>query len=324
MSIDLGSPALDVLIGLSFIFFVFSLLVTALSEFVAAIWRQRAKTLAKGVRRMMGDATLSGEVLSHPLMQSDVTTPVDKRMPSYVAPRDFALATIDVLGRRANACAERSVEEEKSPGPHRRADRVRRGIETVYPAGPLGEQLRALWDDAELSLQHGTPTLAAFRASLERWFEDAMDRVSGWYKRWSQLVTFVIALALAVGLNVDAIRITERLANDPAVRAAVVSQAETAAEKGGSGGADGASGLNGGSAAPLEAAGKDAEEAIHGVSELELPILWGEANDSVGLSTVAGWLATAIAISLGAPFWFDALGKLAHLKASGKKPEGAG
>lgn len=34
-----------------------------------------------------------------------------------------------------------------------------------------------------------------------------------------------------------------------------------------------------------------------------------------------GWLATALACTLGAPFWFDALGKLIKLRAAGAKPE---
>ena len=34
-----------------------------------------------------------------------------------------------------------------------------------------------------------------------------------------------------------------------------------------------------------------------------------------------GWLITALACTLGAPFWFDALGKLVKLRASGGRPE---
>lgn len=38
---------------------------------------------------------------------------------------------------------------------------------------------------------------------------------------------------------------------------------------------------------------------------------------------VIGWLVTAVAVSLGAPFWFDALGKLANLRGSGPPPSAA-
>ncbi len=36
---------------------------------------------------------------------------------------------------------------------------------------------------------------------------------------------------------------------------------------------------------------------------------------------VLGWIVTALAISLGAPFWFDLLGKLVQLRGTGTKPE---
>lgn len=42
-----------------------------------------------------------------------------------------------------------------------------------------------------------------------------------------------------------------------------------------------------------------------------------------GWETFAGWLITALAISLGAPFWFDLLNKLVQLRSSGKKPDEA-
>jgi hypothetical protein len=35
----------------------------------------------------------------------------------------------------------------------------------------------------------------------------------------------------------------------------------------------------------------------------------------------AGLAITVLAVSLGAPFWFDLLNKLANLRASGPKPQ---
>ena len=39
------------------------------------------------------------------------------------------------------------------------------------------------------------------------------------------------------------------------------------------------------------------------------------------LRKVAGWLLTAFAVSLGAPFWFDLLNRFINLRVSGKAPE---
>ena len=36
-----------------------------------------------------------------------------------------------------------------------------------------------------------------------------------------------------------------------------------------------------------------------------------------------GWLMTAFAVTLGAPFWFDLLGKIVALRAAGNPPKKA-
>jgi len=51
---------------------------------------------------------------------------------------------------------------------------------------------------------------------------------------------------------------------------------------------------------------------------------WGK--DSLNLTTggwiqrVLGWLLTMIAVSLGAPFWFDMLNKIINIRNAGTKP----
>ena len=41
-------------------------------------------------------------------------------------------------------------------------------------------------------------------------------------------------------------------------------------------------------------------------------------------SSVLGWLITALAISLGAPFWFDMLNKIIRLRGAGPKVDSTG
>jgi hypothetical protein len=52
-----GIPALDVAIGLSFIFLLLSLLASTLQEFIADLLSLRAKTLEQGLRNMLADST---------------------------------------------------------------------------------------------------------------------------------------------------------------------------------------------------------------------------------------------------------------------------
>ena len=52
------------------------------------------------------------------------------------------------------------------------------------------------------------------KKSLEDWFNSAMDRVSGWYKRWSQVVILFLGLGITVALNADSIALGDSLARE--------------------------------------------------------------------------------------------------------------
>lgn len=286
MPLDLGTPVVEVALGLAFVFFLFSLVISSATEGIAAIFQVREKKLEKGIERMLGDPGLSGAVLKHPLIKSDVTS--EKRKPAYVSSRNFALALTQILRKKGKGAGEPPIEQ------------VTKGVEE-HVEGPLAkEQLEGLLEEAD-------GQVTDFRKAVEHWFDDGMDRVSGWYRSWSQIITCVLALAIAVGLNVDTIRIAERLNDNTALRTSVVEQAQATAT------------ADEGKTSPQEA-GESTEDALGKVKALNLPILWGEDNDNVTLNTVFGWLITFLALSLGAPFWFSALGKIAHLKTSGKVP----
>jgi hypothetical protein len=129
-------------------------------------------------------------------------------------------------------------------------------------------------------------------------------------------VTIGIAIVVAVACNANTLRIAERLDHEPSTRAAAVVVAAEGALK------EPCCGQESGD--EIEKSINHFSEATKGVADLNLPIFWGHDNSWTSMSiaaTLFGWLLTAIAISLGAPFWFDALGKLANLRMAGKNPE---
>jgi hypothetical protein len=290
MNIDLGSPVIDVAIGLSFVFFLLSLIVSAGTEVLSWGSKKRAADLEKGLRNLLGDETRAKAVLDHPLIQAGVKKPGSK--PSYISPRNFGLAFLDVF---APAEGRKSV-----------LTKAKEEVAKLSNDSPLKKQLTALIEGADGDIQK-------FRGSVEGWFNDTMDRVSGWYKRWSQVVALVLAAVVVIGLNVDAIRVTNRLADDQTVRSTVVTAAQQTVT-------NEPAPKQKSEESPKEA-GKTAQAAVNELNGLNLPIGWSAANDHVNLVTVAGWLLAALAASFGAPFWFDALSKLARLRTTGAKPE---
>ena len=150
----------------------------------------------------------------------------------------------------------------------------------------------------------------AVRTRVEDHFNQLMDRATGWYKREVQVILFVVALAVAGMLNADTINVADRLSRDEAVRAQVVAQAQRA-----------------GQGPPPKGTPTAAtiERQIEAARATALPLGWGGENVPNGgvIGVVAvkalGLVITAFALMLGAPFWFDVLGKFARLRSTGNR-----
>lgn len=181
-------------------------------------------------------------------------------------------------------------------------------------------------------------------ARLERWFNDAMDRAAGRYKRRAQLLISAVALILCVGFNADSIRMASSLSRDAAVRASVLAAAQrmasapprpSATESDLKRGEEVLGALAEGGGAHSRLSALDLKVTWGDVKPPEqksFPKLWGVLEWLLGEGTV-GWirgvldrifspgiLITTAAASLGAPFWFDLLNKLVNLRTVGKTP----
>jgi hypothetical protein len=313
-----GNTALDVAIGLAFVYLLFSVLCSAVQEAIAGVFDMRAATLEKGLRNLLqdngaanqggapiavtagapesGDRPLAEEVLGHGLIRTTYRHSTflwrrKRRGPSYIPSRTFAIALLDTVVPDAT--------------PDDTMATVRAAVAGAdLPAGTKSALLSLANDAADNRDQ--------FRAAVEHWFDNAMDRVSGWYKRKTQIVICVLSVVVAIGFNVNTVSIADRLSNDDTVRAAVVQAATTTTAK------------------PGDDLNKAAGSVVN-VKALGLPLGWNKAQgDPAHVSfskhwtrAIFGWLLTFLALSLGAPFWFDALGKLAGLRNAGKKPADA-
>lgn len=293
-----GIAALDLAIGLAFIFLLLSLLASTIQEFIAAFFGLRARTLQEGLRNMLAqDKNVLAAFYAHPLIDALYRGEVRKKDlgkgglsrtkgPSYVSPRAFAAFVLDAI-----APSEGELNFFKTA-----AD------ESKTLPEPVKKRLQPLLDAAGDDLEE-------YRKSLEAWYDDSMARVSGWYKRKTQVLILVIGAAVVLALNANALTIADRLWSDQTIRAAVVQQANQAASQ--PEGDDPRTRLN------------DAASDVASVESIGVPMGWsGDAKpewDGTGwLTTLLGWALTVVAISLGAPFWFDTLGRLARLRSSGK------
>jgi hypothetical protein len=285
-------PLIDVAISLIFTYLLLALLASGIQELIAGALQWRGKHLRDAMRDMLTlpaadgkvDMALFDRVWGHPL----VNLPVMDRPPSYLPSRNFALAMLDALNGSA---PEMLCQLEQ---------RI-----AALPDSQIKTTLTSL-------LQHAGGDAEKLKLALATWYDDTMDRVAGQYKRFSQYCLVVLGLVLAVGLNVDTFRVADTLWRDPQARAAIVSQAQAFNTQHGS---------------DAGTTPTSNSTVVAAIDALPIPMGWsGTGNQfSPGRFTwvVLGWLATAIAISLGAPFWFDALGTALKLRSAGTKPDRA-
>jgi hypothetical protein len=277
-----GSTILDVAIGIIFIYLLVSLVISAINELIAAKLKSRATNLSQGIQALLQDPSQAGwvaKVYQHPLIQS-LSPPNSK--PSYIPSRTFALALLDLVAP-ATTDGKRTLADLKA------------GMANLPE--PLQKTLTNLLDEA----QHDVERL---KTQIEIWFNNGMDRASGWYKRKTQWIQFFIGLTLVILLNIDSVHIGRSLfaVNSP-MRASLVESAKSfAAQPGGT--------------------NKPMKDVVDAISSASLPIGWSEFPKPDQWPTmVVGWLITAFAVSLGAPFWFDLLNKFVNIRAAGKAPE---
>jgi hypothetical protein len=67
--------------------------------------------------------------------------------------------------------------------------------------------------------------------SMEKWYDEAMERVTGWYKRYSQAFALILAFVVALAMNVDTFEVGKSIYRDPAVRNALVIMAQDQSNK---------------------------------------------------------------------------------------------
>lgn len=238
---------------------------------------------------------------------------------SYIDSEFFAYALIGVINKEIS-------DELKKIKRSSEATDLKNAINSLNYT-PAKDKLIAIIDD--LTLKSDEPKLENFIDEIKKQFDLAMIRSSGVYKRNAKGVSLLIGLIIAIGGNVDTFYIVNTLYNNNTLRSNIVDQVSENSEK-----------LN-----PQQidiCLNKEQKEADECLNEFKtninntvekitpLPIGWNIhflKNLSLQKILLAiiwlpikllGWCISAIAISMGAPFWFDLLGKVMNVRNTGR------
>lgn len=369
-----GIVALDVVIGLVFVYLLYSMLASLIQEIIATNLGFRAKILQKGIQRMLDDDAVSNALVSRltswfklfigcnapegSLTRKFYEYPFIKYLgedkwhskPAYLSAQEFSKVLINLLrGEEVNVGDDfRGKISEALDGT------------TLSIPSESKRYLKALWVDAQGDVDK-------FKLLLEQWFDSTMERASGWYKKYTQVLLFFIGFVLAAVFNVDTILIVDKLSKDPELRGQMVKYAgdylkekqnlkveleeqkkriDVALKPDTGKTATNADSLKAKlTKAQLDSLYQTRVKHIDSVVAKAESLVKTDINKINGLlglgwekvccqkdccwsrpaggnkNYLLGWFMTALALSLGAPFWFDLLNKLMKLRSSLVKEE---
>ena len=300
---------LDLVIGLIFIYFLLSLACSAVQEIISSILRLRPKVLNQWIRDTFSKGNIGEAILKHKLIDG---LTAKGHMAAYIPSDKFSRVLLDIIHHKQFGDKPYTI------------DSLRQAIAAT---NLLDEDFkRSLLQ----SIAEASGEITKVRHEVQAWFDQAMERVSGTYKKKTQTIILCISLVLTGLLNADTIELARYLYENPAVRESIADRAEEIAHD----------------STYREAVNKikqvqqdtlhpwqNADEAIASINKnvadlksikaeldaTKLPLGW-ENKPGNWVIKILGLLFTALAVSLGAPFWFDMLNKLVNLRSVGKKP----
>jgi hypothetical protein len=325
-----GSDILEVAIGLVFSFLAISLFTSAAVEGINSALKTRARNLKTGIMALVNDPNfekLARSLYQHalisplapgPVVSADPKVPdpsakaYDKwgNLPSYIDKQQFARAFLDVTklsekGAQSAQALKAQIGEIQDP-------QIKLFLQGVFDR--VGSDVSKI------------------ETEIADWFDGAMDRLSGVFKRRTQRATFVIALIVAAVVNIDSIKLGTALWENHVVReelgkfvtsspvqlpqqpAQAVPQAEQALSIFSTLMEDGLPvGWPTGHLFEAKSGQKDKDNS-------DILVWFWDAPKASPLTSTIGWIITAVSALFGAPFWFDTLQTLIRLKGAGPSP----
>ncbi|MFB2897698.1 hypothetical protein ACE1CI_32675 [Aerosakkonemataceae cyanobacterium BLCC-F50] len=222
-------------------------------------------------------------------------------------------------------------------------------IDLPFIPSSVKQSIATLVSRAKTKIDRTENEVNQLTKEVEIWFDRSMERSSGVYKRNAKGISLLIGFGLAVVTNSNSIYIANRLAYDEELRQAVVQRADKLISENGKKEVSEILNeqlklplgwnprvldrqFNCNSRFPKDASDNDwntvfnkcirnsKKPSNYFAPTAILVMIVTSGKWLVGLSFLVGWFVTAIAISMGASFWFDLLNKLVNVRNTGRKP----
>jgi hypothetical protein len=338
----LNSAILSIAIALIFIFLLLSVMVTAINELVFTFLKSRSKQLEFFLKKLyFNDSAWTGifdNIKNSPFI--NVLKKYPDVFPGSIPAENFTTALLAYLGKGKLTieAINKAVEENDA----------KEALEPTKTKSGFFFMLKAILSQK--------PTMEQLSEELDKIYENAMVRLTSWYRRSAKILSFVFAFVICAGLNVDSITITKNLWNNKDKAEQIASFAAMAGkylEKNDSSQVVFKDGID--TLAYIKVENKaltksKTDKIIAGIAKsgegsvqekqlvtsynimanLDIPIGWSSENAPpfrvssrhdfvMWLLKLLGILLTTAAVSMGAPYWFDILNKITPLKQGAGK-----
>ncbi len=331
------STIIQIAISVTVIYFIFSILVYVAVEWFSGLIELRGVTLRKAILEAFNDnlnKDFGALIYSHPQVEYLKRT-LDS-LPAYIPSKNVAVSLIDLIGKNSNPPQYKVDEKTQTLSVIETNDSSPECPYKLYNAG-LKKLNDSHFKTLLLSLSQQASNLETLTRNIEDWYNNYMDRVTGWYKKRIRKVVLIAAIIVTVAFNVDSIYIMRAVTVDPQLRSklnsvaddiladSALNQLTEEARLGHNVIIDSLVKSSNGNRDSLirdymekrQSQYKDLTQRMGG---WDLPIGWKLKKEHSYLFIILGWFITVLALSAGAPFWFDLLKKLVNVRNAGLKP----
>jgi hypothetical protein len=310
--------SIDILLGLSEVMLLASMAVTVLAQFVTGVINSRGRHLLYGLAHLLqqidpdikGEAArrIAGTVLMHPMIRDGM-----RRYGSTIHREEFTKMLMDL----ASGNAPEDILERLGGEAQQRLMTLleKNGVAdpkaVLENAGLLALELEIDKPELAANLRHSMALLQAAKgqlvAKINGWFDQTIDRVGERFTVTTRIITVICSLIVACAIQLDTIQLINRLSIDTELRNSLVQKAVEMGER-----------VEHTPATLNQLSGQNKEDIrqLLQLGIITVPKSLEEWKRNWAFVSPVGIAFTVMLLSLGAPFWYNALKNILKLRSA--------
>jgi hypothetical protein len=310
--------SIDILLGLSEVMLLASMAVTVLAQFVTGVVNSRGRHLLYGLAHLLQQIDpdikeeaarrIAGTILMHPMIRDGM-----RRYGSTIHREEFTKMLMDLAsGNAPEEILERlGVEARERLTVLLEKNGVSDPKAVLENACLLALELEIDKPELAANVRHSMALLQAAKgqlvAKINAWFDPTIDRIGERFTASTRIITVTCSLIVACAIQLDTIQLINRLSIDTELRNSLVQKAVEMGERMG----NAPETLN-----QFSGQNKEDIKQLLQLGIITVPKSLTDWRKNWAYVSPVGIAFTVMLLSLGAPFWYNALKNLLKLRST--------